>query len=603
MTVAAAPPDQAGDKGLKVGALGLGSAIVIGVASTAPGYSLASGLGLVTSEVGFQAPAVLLVAFLPMLFIAAAYKYMNKVDPDCGTTFTWVTRAFGPKSGWMAGWGLLMADLIIMPNLAGISGKYLFLLFGADGVADSTFWQTFVGVLFILAMTWICVIGIELNAHTQMGLLGAEVLVLILFAIFALSKGDLTPQLSWLNPLNIKNDAGDFNWGALAAGINASLFIYWGWDTAVAVNEECSDADKTPGRAALISTLILVFNYVLVGVAAVSVAGPDFLSNNSDDVLDVAGRQVFGSSGFGTFMDKMLVIAVLSSAAASCQTTILPAARGTLSMGVHKAIPARFAETHPRYLTPTFSTWLFGGLSVAWYLLLTAISKATGASVLESSVAAVGLAIAFYYGITGYAAVAYFRRYILSNVKTFFLVGVSSLLGALMLTFSFGYTIKGDIWPGDSACSKTSVALEAASAPVLAEGATEDDVATADADRTAAAAEGATPDLQDAAAASGAVAYQSSATADDFTAYDDAVTADGECTANVGPFGLLTVIGLGLLLIGIPIMLLCRNIAGGAFFRILRDPVEDRPSPYEGPAPELGTYRRDLPSERTKEEV
>ena len=120
-------------KGLKTGALGLVSVIVIGVASTAPGYSLAASLGFVSDEVGLQAPAIMWLAFLPMAFIAAAYYYLNRADPDCGTTFSWVTRAMGPKSGWMGGWGIFMADLIIMPSLAQISAIYLFLLVGADG--------------------------------------------------------------------------------------------------------------------------------------------------------------------------------------------------------------------------------------------------------------------------------------------------------------------------------------------------------------------------------------------------------------------------------------------------------------------------------------
>ena len=53
--------------------------MVIGVASTAPGYSLAAVLTLVVAAVGLQAPAILILAFLPMLFIAASYYYMNLV--------------------------------------------------------------------------------------------------------------------------------------------------------------------------------------------------------------------------------------------------------------------------------------------------------------------------------------------------------------------------------------------------------------------------------------------------------------------------------------------------------------------------------------------
>ena len=173
------PAGTIADKGLKVGAIGLTSAVVIGVASTAPGYSLAASLGFVTGSAGAQAPAILWIAFLPMLFIAASYYYMNRADPDCGTTFTWATRAMGPRSGWIGGWGIIMADLVIMPSLAGIAGIYTFLLFDADGLANNKWWVLLVGFVFIFAMTLICVIGIELNARMQFFLLAAEIVVLV----------------------------------------------------------------------------------------------------------------------------------------------------------------------------------------------------------------------------------------------------------------------------------------------------------------------------------------------------------------------------------------------------------------------------------------
>ena len=98
--------------------------MVIGVASTAPGYSLAATLGFVVAAVGFQSPAVLWLAFVPMLCVATAYLYMNKADPDCGTTFSWVGKAMGPWIGWIAGWAIIVADIIVMANLAQIAGLY-----------------------------------------------------------------------------------------------------------------------------------------------------------------------------------------------------------------------------------------------------------------------------------------------------------------------------------------------------------------------------------------------------------------------------------------------------------------------------------------------
>src|SRR6202453_2055013 len=102
----------------------------MGVASTAPAYSLAATLGFIVAVtgVGVHAPAVLLVSFVPMLLVASAYKYFNRADPDAGTTFAWTTRAFGPATGWMNGWAIFLADVIVMASLADIAAIYSFKL-------------------------------------------------------------------------------------------------------------------------------------------------------------------------------------------------------------------------------------------------------------------------------------------------------------------------------------------------------------------------------------------------------------------------------------------------------------------------------------------
>ncbi len=90
---------EPGGKGLKADAIGYLTNLVISVASVAPAYSLAATLGFIVAidGMGVHAPAVMIVSFIPMLLIAAAYNYMNRADPDCGTSFTWVTRAMGPR--------------------------------------------------------------------------------------------------------------------------------------------------------------------------------------------------------------------------------------------------------------------------------------------------------------------------------------------------------------------------------------------------------------------------------------------------------------------------------------------------------------------------
>ncbi len=435
---ATAEAGGASGKGLRPGAIGLIATIVIGVASTAPGYSLASSLTSTVGSVGVQSPLIMIVAFVPMLFIAYAYKELNAVDPDCGTTFTWGTRAFGPVAGWLSGWAIIAADVIVMANLAQIAGQYTFSFVGADGLAaESRGWVTVVGVIWIVVMTYICYRGIEVSARTQVGLLTIELIMLALFAVVALVKvwghhagaAAIQPSWSWFNPADISG------WSAFSTGVLVAVFIYWGWDTAVAVNEETDDIARTPGRAAVLSTLILLVTYVLVTTAAVAFAGVGSSGNglnnqdHSGDSLSILGKAVFGGGGFGTVLSHLLILAILSSAAASTQTTILPTARTTLSMAVWKALPDRFASVNARFMTPSFSTWVMGGVSLAFFA---ALSYLDGGTPLGDLIAAIGLLIAFYYGLTGFACVWFFRRS-MRTPRDIFFRGVLPGLGGLIL--------------------------------------------------------------------------------------------------------------------------------------------------------------------------
>jgi amino acid transporter len=394
----------------------------------------------------------MLLAFVPMLFVAIAYQELNKADPDCGTTFTWAARAFGPRSGWMGGWGIVAADVIVMANLAQIAGQYFFLLFNADGLAASTGWVTLVGVLWIVGMTWICYVGIEVSARVQRALLAIEVVMLGLFSIVALVKvytgnapaGSLHPSASWFNPLGI----GSFS--AFTAGLLLAIFIYCGWDTAVSINEETANRDTTPGRAAILSTLLLLGTYAIVTTASQAFAGVGSSglglgnSDNSGDVLSVLGTAVFGSGRLGTVLAHLLVLMVLTSAAASTQTTILPTARMTLSMAAFRAIPQSFARIHRRHLTPSVSTIAMGVASIVFYVLLTIVSG----NVLADSIASLGVLIAFYYGLTGFACAWHYRHELLRSPRSLFLRGALPLLGGLLLFAALVKSLK-DMWAAD----------------------------------------------------------------------------------------------------------------------------------------------------------
>ena len=443
------PVEEYKDKGLKSGALGLVSSIVMGVASTAPAYSLAATLFFVVAAVGLKSPSVALLAFIPMLLCSIGYSEMNKADPDCGTTFTWATRAFGPKTGWFGGWAIVAADILVMASLAQVAGQYLFLLFGANGIGQNatSVWVLLTGIAWIVAMTYICYRGIEVSAWFQRILLTIEIIMLLVLAVTALVKtetrhpaGSISPSFSWLLPTHL-------SLSAFITGIILMLFIYWGWDTAVSINEETKDKAKTPGRAAIISTVILLFTYVIVifgiqSFAGIGTKGPGLANSAHEfDVLSVAGSAIFGTSGFGTFLSRLLILMVLTSASASTQTTILPTARTTLSMAAYKAIPAAFAKIHPRYLTPTVSTLVMGAVSIALYIPFNYIA---GGNPIGDAVTAIGLYIAFYYGLTAFSCVWYYRKSLTSSARNLWMQGILPFLGGLIMYAAGIYSLQSD---------------------------------------------------------------------------------------------------------------------------------------------------------------
>lgn len=438
---------EAGGKGLKKDAIGFVDALVIGLASTAPAYSLAAVIGLVVVDAGVQAPAVLLASFVPMFFIAAAFYYMNRADQDCGTTFSWVTRAMGPYMGWMGGWAITMTGVLVIGSLADVAARYTFLFLGLDGLAAEKWAVIAFAVALIAIMTWVCVVGTEASARLQRVLIFGQVIGLLLFAVVALVKvfgGDATPDsidpsLSWLNPLEVASLS------VLVAGMLTGVFIYWGWESAVNLTEETEDSVSAPGVAGVASTVILLVTYISVAVAVVAYAGPGLLEEFADDeaIFSTLAESVLGSP-----LDKLVVLAILTSALASTQTTILPASRTTLSMARADAMPATLGRVHPRFMTPHVSTIAIGVVATVWYVGVSAFSE----NFLFDTLTALALMIAFYYALTGIACVIYYRRELTKSVRNFLFIGVAPLVGAATLGYLF---VKATIDFADPADSYT----------------------------------------------------------------------------------------------------------------------------------------------------
>ena len=192
----------------------------------------------------------------------------------------------------MGGWGIIVADIIVMANLAEIASLYTFQLFGIDGRRRG--WVVLaLGVAWIAVMTSITWIGIELSARTQVFLLGAEIAALVLFAVVALVKvyGGDAPEASSI-PRSLAQPVRHPDTSALVAAlVLLAIFIYWGWDSTVTVNEETEDSTEAPGERPSGRRSSWSRIYVIVSVAAVPTPARSSspVEENQDDVLGALG--------------------------------------------------------------------------------------------------------------------------------------------------------------------------------------------------------------------------------------------------------------------------------------------------------------------------
>jgi amino acid transporter len=413
--------------GLQANAIGFVDAVSIGLNATSTAYSLAAVLGPSVVLVGVAAPGMLLASFVPMLLIASAFYFLNRVDSDCGTTFSWVTRAMGPWLGWMGGWAIAMTGILVIGSLADVGVRFLLLMLGQDELAANNTLVLVLAIALIVLMTWICVVGTEVSGRIQTVLNIAQVVAILIFVIFAIYKGATgqglagaqTPTFEWLNPFAV-GSAG------LSAGLLLGVFAYWGWESAVNLNEETTDSSSTPGRAAIFSTFILLITYLGTAIAVLMLVGPGFLADRAGEeemIFALIAPEALG--GFAW----IVLAAVAISAIAATQTTIIPASRTALSMARRTAIPSYFGRISAKHRTPAVSTWWVAIIAIIWYVVVRSISE----NALFDSLSALSLLIAFYYALTGFACAIYYRKLLFKSVRGFFLIGVGPVVGAIML--------------------------------------------------------------------------------------------------------------------------------------------------------------------------
>ncbi|MEU6089379.1 APC family permease [Streptomyces sp. NPDC047085] len=408
--------------------------VAVAASSTAATTSIGIGLGVTAGVVGLHLPAIMLLAFLPILGIAGAFSRLNRVEPNAGNGYVWVGRSLSPWLGFMVGWVNFVASVAFLAYTTAVTGSALLQLAGDAGLhrigslaldPDSTAQTTAVGVVALAAVTLTAVTGVRTAARLQTWLLVFEYTVLLGFCGYGIAAGPHPFDLSWFDPFAIPSTS------ALAQGLLLSVFCYWGFDAAFTVNEEVRDP-RDASRAGTI-TLVTMLGLFLFG----SIAFQRVLSEG-----ELAGH---GAQGLAYFGDRLAdqplaalpLVALLFSAVASLQAGVIPAARGMFAMSRDRTLGPVWSRVSPRYGTPAAGTLLIGALATVVAVLSLVIPRL--ADMIMATVNAVGIVVALSYALTALAAAARFRSLLHEDWRQGVRAVVLPALSALALLGLGGY--------------------------------------------------------------------------------------------------------------------------------------------------------------------
>ena len=395
-------------KGLRKGSVSRWAAVTIGLAATAPAYSLAGALGYGAAGSGYQLPIVFILSVIPMFFVALSYKHLTTAAPDAGTIFTWGTKAIGPRVGWFGGWALLLGSV-----LAGVAATQITVISVAVifNMGDLPVWfHIGVAVLFIFSTTYLTALGAKESSRTTMILTIAQYAILILLAVILYTRvfqGDTVSTAEafswdWFNPFAISS------FDVFLSGFMIALFIFWGFDASLAMSEEVDGSSEQAGRSGIIAMSITVFTYVAFSIAALAYAGIDenhvsslTHEKNIDSSITALATDIIGVQGA---LIAALIICV--SAFSATMSTIMPSARIALAMATYRAIPHRFSSVNKVTQTPKFATWTIGLMTLVIYTTLSLVSE----SIVADTIHSVSIAVCTFYIVAALSCALYFHR-------------------------------------------------------------------------------------------------------------------------------------------------------------------------------------------------
>jgi amino acid transporter len=409
---------------LKANSLSFFESIIMGVAGSAPGFSIAVAISGLLAAAGAVSPNALLIFAVPMLGIAVAYKGLNKKMANAGAAYEWTKTVFGGFFGYFSGWALLVAAMVFMVTGSVPLGTATIDLFN-PALASNVLLTTGIGAVWFLVIGAVLITGIELTSKIQVVMSSIELLILFGISVAAFmhtgTAGAVT-HFSW-SWFGLHYPAGTFASSALIV-----VFLYWGWDVTCNLSEETKGhPPNAAGNGGFLSIFITIASFVAFTVAALMMFTLATASGFSDNLI----YHVAIAAGLGSTGGYAASLALILSSVATLETTMLQFSRTLFAMGRDRALPSYFGKVHEKTITPVRTMYLL--LVVGLILIFVSSFLPSIATILTDSVSAIAVQVCYYYGLAGLVCAWSYRDSLKESAATFIGYVIFPALSAISL--------------------------------------------------------------------------------------------------------------------------------------------------------------------------
>jgi amino acid transporter len=392
--------------GLKRNAVGLTGAVIMSAAIMGPAVSTFFNPQFSTPFSGFATPLVYLVTVIAMLITASGVMEMARALPSAGAFYTYVTRGFGAKAGFLTGALIFVAYALLPPAEIGLIGSFLQNTFNEEFSTNIPWW--IIGLVPAIVMTVLAFEGITSSLKTALVLFGAEVVVVVVMAIIIVVQGgDSGINLHSFNPSSSPHGFSGLVDGAIFAALS-----FVGFEAAASLGEEVRDTRRNVPKA-IIGSILLVGGIYVFCIWAESIG----LGQTRMNELSGGSAPPWNllASEYASWMKWPVIVASVSSMFAVMLASNNGIVRILHKMGREGLLPSFFGHIDPKRRTPTKAVLFQGVFAVGLAYIVGAIAgglgdPAAGGSVYGYLGFLLTLGVLLVYILTNAAAIRFFRE-------------------------------------------------------------------------------------------------------------------------------------------------------------------------------------------------